>query len=318
MHKLVIAFFLSAGTAWAGELVQLNAPSTPAAIAKMQAFLSAGPRARQEQLFNELMSLKPRGLAYIDEAIKSLSLENTKALMDPTNPAGKLLASLPWALTGLQLTDDFDGSFEQAKIHENAKKLLQKLRLPSPARAVALNLFDRLNLWDKSDLGLLTTQYMINRGHAAQLIPILQTSAPIFWRDFARNVRAVNGRRELVDLLLIYKGGLNTAGETESLIRMLMENFYYTQGVAERQVYGPANKVVTDLMNDVIRSLHERLEAEDKKITKAYSKVDADPAGERLLSSDQLSKFRRFLWLLKVGDCEPALRLVTGSDDRAG
>jgi len=285
----------------------------------MREFLNAGTKAKQDERWAALQALNPRGLTYIDAALKELSFFSGRDLVNSQlNPAGKLLVSLPRALDGVKIQNSFAGSEQRESIHANANKVLYKLRGPSQERIRALELFEKLNLWDKRDLGLLTSFYFMNREYAGKLIGLLSSEDPSYLKEFIRTSRGFEGRSELVDLLLIYKSGSIRQNEMTSLFAKLMENYSLTQGRVELQQYGLSNKAVNDLMNEVIRSLHEQILAQDRKVTKSYLKADADPSlGERLLSSDQLAKYRRFLWLLKVGDCEPALRLVTGSDDRA-
>lgn len=321
MNKFLLLLLLLSTSAWAGELVSFgsSAPTTLAAVEKMQALLRTGAKDRQEALWNELCAMNPRGLSYVDEVLKNLVYIERGSYADAAEPAGKVLLSLPGALSGIRIGRDFFAGTQRKSIHENGKKILQQLRTPSPARSAIISIFDQLDLWDQSDLGLLTTQYILNRQYSGVLIRILNQSAPVFLHDFVRRIRAEHGRRELVDLLLIYKSGLSSGNELIALLSTLMENYSLTLGVMERQLYGPSNKEVYDLINEVTASLHERIGAQDKRVMKAYSKADVDPSlGERLLSSEQLSKYRRFLWRLKVGDCEPALQVITGSEDRAG
>lgn len=320
---LSLLFIFSISVAQAGDIVSLE-HKNDACIKAAQDFLGARDTHPRIVTWKYLEDLNCGGLTYVDGVLKLLLSQ--RFIWSADQDRGPLLlGKLPLAISRINvLSTGFFSSDLRASIHYSAQKLLQKFERNKALRAPIINIYNRLHLWDETDMPDIMAEYFTNQEMSGILIEMVSKAAPETKREFARRVHVRFSRRDLVDLMLLYRIKQTTDDQLSYLVQLLMEDSEYQLKNPDQFIYGENWRPVKELRSEVLRSLSARLIAGDTAVLAAFNEVyNSLPSYTIVRRDSQTAAYRKFLLRLKSGffpeSCEPKLDTVsTGPGDLAG
>jgi hypothetical protein len=318
---MIVVLFLLAlhGTgAYAAEFHRFPPSKNEKALILAQAYLAEPNAIKAYRIWKNIEALQPEGLVYIDKMLKLL----TQDMRSWNYTRGRrlwLLAQLPNAVDENVPLINFSRSSLKNSIHKNAQKLLFRFQKTKNTRREIVVLYDRLNLWDETDLPFLIPEYFRDRSYGPLLIRYLQFGSDQSKRRFAERVRR-EGNFELIETSLLYQFYLLRDGELYWLFQRLLENTYFGKTFASDifDFYGQGSATVMRLRLKVMMHLHQRLREHDPVILPVYNHFRqhlampgyAPPTPEQ---ARIYKKFLRDLWAGRFNEsCE--LRLIDPDD----
>lgn len=309
---LSLTIFCAALPASAGQIFEYPASDLAQAVALIQEFLeSKSPQ--QTRIRRALRELDPSGPVFIDKVLALLADDPTPWKSFP-EPRAVVLTMIFYVAGNFEPTEDFEGSALKESIHFNAQRVLSKFPISSQRQREVVEIFNRLDLWDESDLPFLAQKFF-NRPRRnpkiSNLLRLFESGAPEFKENFANRVRKAQ-KKEILEYAVLYRFGLLRDKEIIWMFRLSMSDL--VAGVARE------NGDARPLLDWVLFDLHRRLRQGDPAVVAAYDKVRASPSWSSSLSwtpekRSAIDQFLRDLWTGRnFVKCETHLALVPSND----
>lgn len=224
---------------------------------------------RQEpQLFHRLNSFTPRGPVFVEKAMALLAADHS--VWKETGDKRRVILNriMVWA-EGSEQWHGFENSETKESIHRSAQRLLARFPQRTPKQTEITILFDRLNLWDETDLPFLMRRYFKSasstRPKVATFHKLFGRATPEIKNSFVTRVREATPSK-LLGYALMYQHGLYRDEDLMWLFKLLLAE--YRKG----RLFDEDSESWL-VLNEVLSSLHSRLKEGDPAVHSIYRKL---------------------------------------------
>ncbi len=296
---------------FAGEIFDYPPSEINQSIFLVKEFLNGTSRQRPN-IHSRLIDLDPRGVAFVDRAL-ALLVDDPSPWKAEGEPRATILTFVVTSLHDFEPAMGFEDSDIKRSIHKSAQTLLNKTLILKERQYDIVRIYNRLQLWDESDLHFLTRIFFggtrINSLTSA-FLRLFEQGSQGLKTEFAARVRGSHSK-DLLGYAMLYRFGLLEDDEVIKLLRLFKSDI--SRGTAYE------SERAKSFLNEVLLDLHTRLRQGDARILIPYEKVRASLGLAKGRTNPKLESEKQFLRDLWTGrnivSCEATLTPVPKSSE---
>jgi hypothetical protein len=281
-------------------------PHEQRAIALLKEYAASQSRTHEDQM-REILGTHSVGPDFVDAALALVAKE-------PANPWAEVVrnpAILRYARTAMRRSlpwPDFADSALKKSIHGSARVILMRFEKRGRDQELILEFFNKLHLWDASDLPLILRPICLNAnvtmGYVELFDELFARATPEQKAAVAEGLRQPPRTETALNALLLRSGVALDVEDAAWMIRSFVDDYI-----------DPDPFFHEDFRTSTRRILHERLRSGDATLTWVYDSFRAQPRwtsrGNKGAERQAAVEFLRGLWTGQaVDECESGLRAV--------